>query len=215
MENPKKFKFETNLLKVSESKDFETAKKEWQFIFKETRNERNGLCICQRCKLKHVNYMYNVKTQHTIIVGSTCHKRFQLANIEANEILSDIMKKHLKNGDYEIIENVVIYSNSIEEELINRFRIEFYEFSNLEKDRWDNGRVIKPSEYVPKNLVELSKNVKLLIDNYELLYLQEIYSMIRQKIDEIYAKKKHLKTQNFLKSRNIIENGYKAMEQNI
>ena len=43
------------------------AKTEWVEVYEEVRINKDGLCICQRNKLKFIKYFYNVKTKNTII----------------------------------------------------------------------------------------------------------------------------------------------------
>lgn len=95
-----KYNFDKNLIKASYKKDLYGAKREWQIIGNDIREEQNGLCLCQR-KVKHIIYMYNPKTKLTIIVGSKCAKKFELNNfLLPNDILREILKSNLTKGDY-------------------------------------------------------------------------------------------------------------------
>ena len=51
-----KYKFNSNLLEASFSNNIEDAKKEWEFICDEKREEQYEQCICQR-KVKHIKYI--------------------------------------------------------------------------------------------------------------------------------------------------------------
>ena len=61
-----KYKFESNLLKLSESTDFDTAKTEWITIPREN-EEGNALCLCQH-RIKNINYMCNTRTNKIITI---------------------------------------------------------------------------------------------------------------------------------------------------
>jgi hypothetical protein len=90
-----KYNFNKNLIKASYKKDLCDAKNEWCIIGNESREYQNGLCICQR-KVKHIIYMYNLKTNLTIMVGSKCAKKFELTN---NSLLNNnILRKILQSN---------------------------------------------------------------------------------------------------------------------
>ena len=58
-----KYKFDINLLQLSNSKDINIAKTEWFEVYREYRKEYTGLCICQHT-LKNIIYMYTALTIH-------------------------------------------------------------------------------------------------------------------------------------------------------
>ena len=104
------YKFNINFLQLSKSKELEIAKTEWREIYREKREEKTGLCICQHT-LKNIIYMYNIFTKHTISVGTTCCKKFKLKIIKINNILKKVISKMLINGEYKIINNILEYIN--------------------------------------------------------------------------------------------------------
>ena len=173
------YNFNQNLLKASSCNSLQEAKTEWVEVYEEVRINKDGLCICQRNKLKFVKYFYNVKTKNTIIVGSKCCKTFDFnANNIKNKILEKMLKNNILKGEYQIINNIIEYTNSVEKQLIEYF--EKYTLS--------------------KNIFELKKateNIKNLIDEYKLNYLKDIYSTLitimlehlkLQEANEIYDK---------------------------
>jgi hypothetical protein len=100
------YNFNTNLLKASEGKDIESVIKQWEIIYEEKREHQDGLCICQK-KVKNIIYMYNINTTNTIIVGSSCRKKF---NMENNKISNKILKVlftpfYISNAEFKISSN--------------------------------------------------------------------------------------------------------------
>lgn len=160
-----KYNFNQNLLKASLCNSLQEAKTEWVEVYEEVRINKDGLCICQRNKLKFVKYFYNVKTKNTIIVGSKCCKTFDFnANKIKNKILKEIIKNNILKGEYQVIDNIIEYTNSVEKQLIEYF--EKYTLS--------------------KNISELKKvteDIKILIDEYKLNYLSTIYNILTDLIN--------------------------------
>ena len=118
--NSNKYKFDRHLLYLSESDDIEIAKTEWEFICKRT--EQDGHCICQH-KIKHVTYMYNEKTNYTITVGTDCAEKFNVdISKPVSEELQYILSDLINSGLYEIIDNIVEYSEDVEQKLIDYYK---------------------------------------------------------------------------------------------
>lgn len=181
-----KFRFDTNLLNASHSNELENAKKEWKFVLEEKRDTQDGLCICQR-RVKKVIFMYNVKTKLTIMVGSTCHKKFNMSSNKINKFLSNMLNNSLLKGEYSLINNIIKYSNSVEEELIKSFQFEYEKIiSSYMHDKQTNNRSMKEWDYIPKKLSKLLEDIQILIEDYELDYLQDLYIQIFTKMHEIY-----------------------------
>ena len=152
------YKFNINLLELSKSKEIAIAKTEWREIYREKREEKTGLCICQHT-LKNIIYMYNIFTKHTISVGTTCCKKFKLQIIKINNILEKVISKMLINGEYKIIN-----TNNIKTQLIKYIRNEYENMRNLEE------------------LKKFNNDIKILINDYDLTYLHDIYDEIMEKI---------------------------------
>lgn len=157
-----KYKFNENLLKLSKNQNLVIAKSEWREIYKEHREEK-GICICQH-KIKNIVYMYNIFTKYTISVGEGCCKKFDLKRIKVNSIiLKNVLSKMIANHEYETINNVIEYSNDIQIQLIEYIR---------EKIKYTKCCEI---------LNQILNNVRFLIYEYDLKYLQEIYFEIKTK----------------------------------
>jgi hypothetical protein len=53
--------FDKNLLRFSNSDNIDKAILEWAFIREESHDEWNGQCICNKSKLKNINYFLTKK----------------------------------------------------------------------------------------------------------------------------------------------------------
>ena len=156
-----KYKFDINLLQLSNSKDINIAKTEWFEVYREYRKEYTGLCICQHT-LKNIIYMYNKFTKYTISVGVGCCKKFNLQPVKINNtILQNVLKNMLIKGEYKIINNILEYTQNIEIELINYITNKYKNILN-----------------VIDKLKELNKDIINLINEYDLKYLQDEYERI-------------------------------------
>ena len=135
------YNYNTNLLKASEGKDIESVIKQWEIIYEEKREHQDGLCICQK-KVKNIIYMYNINTTNTIIVGSSCRKKFNMENNKiSNKILKVLFKNNLIKGEYVNIDNIITYCNSVQEQLLHHIQKEFECLFNKyieDKKDWDN-----------------------------------------------------------------------------
>lgn len=168
-----KYKFNENLLKLSKNKNLELAKTEWREIYRENRTEKTGLCICQH-RLKNIIYMYNIYTKYTITVGSDCCKKFNLQLVKLdNTILKNVIGQMLVRGEYEIINNILEYTNDIQNQLIKYIR-NIYE-----------------NEKILAKIQKLHSDIGILIKDYDLTYLQDIYDEINNFIiNEMNAKER-------------------------
>jgi hypothetical protein len=163
----KLYKFDIHLLELSQNKDLETAKKEWEVIYIEKRADKTGLCICQHT-IKNINYVKHRFTKQIIHVGTTCCKKLQIKlNPCNNNIYQTIMKMNMK-GEYKVIDNLLEYVQNVQQELIKCIEHKYKkDITNLEK------------------LKELSNEIKYLINTYDLKDLQNIYDEIMNKIISI------------------------------
>jgi hypothetical protein len=161
------YNFNQNLLKASLSNSLQEAKKEWVKIFEETRMNKDGLCICQRKNIKYLKYFYNVKTKLTVIVGSSCCTKFNFdVDKIKNKILENILKNNILKREYQVIDNIIEYTNSVEKQLI-----EYFEKYTLSKNI--------------STLKEATEEIKTLIDDYTLDYLNDIYNTLTNLINLI------------------------------
>jgi len=160
----KLYRFEENLLKLSYNKNFDVATTEWKKIQEEKRDEQDRLCICQR-KVKNVIYMFNVITKHTIAVGTTCYdgKLKPSDDKIKNKLLNSILKKSIEKGEYVMINDIVAYSNSIENQLILLFE--------KKRNRTE--------------LEDLINDVHDLIHNYGFISLHDVYVKLKTQLEEL------------------------------
>ncbi len=154
------YKFNANLLKASKSQDLTEAKNEWSVIIK---SDQNGLCICQH-KLKHIYFMYNSITNLTITVGVTCAKKFGMKKeVMANTVIKSIFTQMLEKGEYEIIDDIIVYTKNVERELITYLEEEYK---------------------LKENNIEELKTLLIIIQNIKLYDISQIYERIKNKIDQ-------------------------------
>jgi hypothetical protein len=162
----KTYKFNDNLLKLSKSTLLEDAKKEWYLIETCKTESYENICICQH-KVKHLNYMYNIITKHTIICGYVCSKKFNLDKIKIkNKILLNILKIQIY-GEYAIIDNILIYSDTVKNKLILYFTEEINK----------NNDILKLKQHLD--------DIDDLINNYNIEYLEDIKQTIIEKQIEL------------------------------
>ena len=198
-----KYKFNSNLIKASESKDIKEAKNEWQLIWEEKREDDDRQCICQR-KVKNVIYMYNIKTKNTIIVGKVCSKKFEMNCCGiSNPLLKNILKSKLTKGEYTNIDNILTYCQSVQEQLLNYFN-EKYESIKKSIDDKNNYNLFNINYYKQK-IHELFIDINELLEKYNLEYLEEIKTKINKLCKKVmdyeyeYYKNKKLEEENEIK----------------
>ena len=187
-----KYNFDNNLIKASYNKNISEAKNEWVVISKDIKDDKSGLCICQR-HVKHIIYMYNLKTKLTIMVGSKCAKKFEMQRqILPCNIIRKILSNNLIKGSYEIIDNIIIYSNNIEKQF-QKYYNDLIENNCKNKDK----------------LIIIKNEIKELIDKYELNYLNLIYINLINKIatieQQLLKEQQLIKEQRILKEQEIIK----------
>jgi len=155
------YKFETNLLELSNSKSVDIAKKEWFDFYDEQRLKLDRQCICQR-KIKNVIYMFNILTKKCITVGSNCITKFKL---EKNKINNDLYENVLKKikGEYEEIDTID-FAEKTQTYLIEDITKILNENSDLQK------------------LVEIEKKILDLIKRFNLTFLEDLKSETNLKI---------------------------------
>ena len=109
----KSFKFYDHLFALSSQKTEDEALSEWVKVFEKVQIVTNGVCICQR-GIKNVVFMYNVITQHTIMVGTDCYKKFCKERSEMRKgVVEETLKRLLMKGSYTLIEDIVRYSMDV------------------------------------------------------------------------------------------------------
>jgi len=208
------YKFTQNLLKASSSscKTVKDSIPEWIIVFEEVRINEDGLCLCQRKHIKYLKYIFNLITKKIVTVGSVCCKNFNFnPNGIINKTFEDIIKTNLLKGEYQSIDNIDDYSISIEKQFIEYF--EKYSSS--------------------KNISELKKvmqNIKKLITDFKLNFLEDIYNTltnvlltqtnIKIELEEIEKKRREeemIKTGRMpcYRCSNIVDKNYKKYDKHI
>ena len=179
-------KFTKNLLLASHAETLEDAIKEWAMIYEATLPEVTGLCICQH-RLKNVSYMYNRITKLTIIVGSTCLKKFDMASAPiTNKYISSLFEKSIhqkkelrKKGEYNTIDDIVKYSKEIEETLIKQCSDIYTNYqTNIFKLR------------------ELQGAIHELRDLYGITYLNDVLKLVNDAIETITRRNREIVEEN-------------------
>jgi len=124
MDNSKKtasYKFNKNLLGLSNCKVLDDAKKEWDLLDC-SKYEESKKCICQH-KIKHCNFYLNNINGNMIIVGSACSKKFGLIQKETSKkSFPKPIIEIIKKGEYENIEDLFKYSAEVREIYIQYFK---------------------------------------------------------------------------------------------
>ena len=159
MDNSKKtasYKFNKNLLGLSNSKVLDQAKKEWDLLHR-SKYEESKKCICQHT-IKYCNFYLNNINGNMIIVGSACSKKFGLIQKETSrksfpKSLIEIIKK----GEYENIEDLFKYSAEVRE-----IYIQYFKNKIKDCDKWPGiGNRYYSRKTVKEELEELEKKYKI------------------------------------------------------
>jgi hypothetical protein len=172
------YKFDANLLKASKSKDIALAKLEWRWVRDDSRPEQDVQCICQRW-IKHLNYYHNIETGYTIALGSGCAKKVGLPDRGLPGPLAEVLKERLERGEYSTIDNMLIYSDSIQKELIAYFQRKFKESQRKCNQKWVLEENI--AEAIFKLKVILNELSELIWED-NLSYLRPMYAETKDRI---------------------------------
>jgi hypothetical protein len=160
------YNFNSNLLKLSSTDIIEDAYLEWFLILYKRDETNNNKCICQH-KIKRANYLYNIKTKYTITCGTTCLKKFNFKIVDLTDnILKTILNNHLQKGQYENIDNIINFSENIEDDIIEHYTTQYnYNKNNLQR------------------LLNYKTEIDNLICSYSLIYLNDILIIINNQIN--------------------------------
>jgi len=87
------YKLFKRVIELSESKEWDEAKKEWEQIdiTQADKEEDYGSCICGKYPIKEMIQLFNSKNKKEIIVGNCCINKF-FGNPEYNKIFAAIKK---------------------------------------------------------------------------------------------------------------------------
>ena len=160
-------KFNDHLLNLSENKEIEKAIKEWQFVTKEKYEKLNRICVCQH-KIKNVIYLFNILTRHTIAIGSTCFKKFNVTITDINPIIKKVLDTLREKGEYKEILDFNKFIIDAQQDVIDSFQKEYRNYRN----DIDELHILK--EYI--------YNV---INDYGISYLNDTLVMFEKRIQEL------------------------------
>ncbi len=111
------YKFNNNLLSLSNSDEISVALKEWEIV-KECHNIPEVQCICQR-RIKNAFYLFNGTTNKFCIVGTKCKTKFNLHfETMINNTYKQVLTHLFEKGVYDTIDNTVEYSEQVKQQLI-------------------------------------------------------------------------------------------------
>ena len=157
-------KFEENLIEISKGETWEEASKEWGFLYKKEKDNKDNHCLCGH-KLKHQYYYYNNFTKKIICCGMECKKHIDdhRGNKQYdNNFISDLNSVGGEYvGDYDLEE----WCSDNEQRLWDRF---FWRINALVTEE----QLIKYAEYLNEMWFELV-NLDVILDKID-EKLQEI-----------------------------------------
>jgi len=101
-------RFERNLIELSKGDTWEEASKEWGFLYKRERNNKDNHCICGFL-IKNQYYYYNKNTKKIICCGMGCKKHIDdhRGNKKYdNNFISDLdsLMGNVSVGEYDVVE---------------------------------------------------------------------------------------------------------------
>ena len=105
-------RFERNLIELSKSDTWEEASKEWGFLYKRERDNKDNHCLCSYL-IKNQNYYYNKNTQ------------YKYYNKNNEEIINDLINNKIEIKDYEVFKNYYINLIISKKKYINKNDFEY------------------------------------------------------------------------------------------
>ena len=146
-------KFNKRLVDVSESKDLNEAKKEWEFFVKE-KCDKNKICICGK-KIKNVQYFFNKMNGNIICCGTKCCKNFIDIIIMSNKTLEKIFKLKSPYNEYKQFSNIQEYLDYVKDELKS------FMLKEIQNSKFNNLIILL------ENIININKTYGLTVfDNY-------------------------------------------------
>ena len=184
MEKKGSYNRDENLLKASQSNNLEIAKKEWILLPDiHKREKKDGKCICSHL-IKNVRFIYNIYTHSHISIGTTCCKEFasSIKKLNNDNKFINELYEILKKGEYEIINNIDEFISESQKLLMeimsNHFNTQCEkEYNNKNKNK----------------LVKLKNEIIYNIENFNLIYLQDIYDKVQLQLDILTQEEDRLK----------------------
>lgn len=128
------YKFEENLLALSESDDRQEAIDEWSFVNYRLGDKDTKLrCVCGHIFWSEINVYCNERNGNTIHAGSECDKRFKDIQRRGrgtkNELLRGFMS--LEKGVYENIYDHIAYSIGVRDRLCTHIESQISAFNSV------------------------------------------------------------------------------------
>ena len=128
------YKFEENLLALSESDDRQEAIDEWSFVnYRRGDKDTKVRCVCAHTIYRAINVYCNERNGNTIHAGSECDKRFKDIQRRGrgtkNELLRDFMAT--EKGVYENIYDHIAYSNGVRDRLCTHIESKISAFNSV------------------------------------------------------------------------------------
>ena len=177
-------RFQRNLIELSKGDTLEEAGKEWGFLYKRERDNKDNHCICGFL-IKNQYYYYNKNTKKIICCGMGCktHIDDYGANREYNsEFRSDLnaLTGNVSVGEYDL-EEWCVYN---EQRIYDRF---FWRVDVLMTEK----QLLKFSEYINEYWFELS-NVEIIFDRID-EKLQAIHDREEAEAERIRAEAERIR----------------------
>jgi hypothetical protein len=147
-------KFDERLVEVSESKDLNEAKKEWEF-FVEEKSDEYKRCICST-KIKIIKYFFNKINGNIICCGTTCRTKFNSDITEmSNKTLEKIFKLKSPYNEYKQFTNIEEYLDYAKDELKS------FMLKEIQNSKFNNLIILL------ENIININKNYGLTVfDSY-------------------------------------------------
>jgi len=147
-------KFDERLVEVSESKDLNEAKKEWEFFVKEKSNEYKR-CICST-RIKIIKYFFNKINGNIICCGTKCCTKFNSDITEmSNKTLEKIFKLKNLYNEYKQFTNIEEYLDYAKDELKS------FMLKEIQNSKFNNLIILL------ENIININKTYGLTVfDNY-------------------------------------------------
>ena len=152
-------RFERNLIEISKGDIWEEASKEWGFLYKKERNNKDNHCACGKL-IKNQYYYYNKNTKYVICCGMGCKKHIddhRGTKKYDNNFISDLVDVmgEINVGDYDLEE----WCRDNEQRLWDRF---FWRIDALVTEQ----QLLKYGEYLNEMWFELV-NLDVILDKID------------------------------------------------
>lgn len=124
------YRLKTEILKRSNSTDWNEAKKEWNLESITTDETVSSTCLCGHFPIKQLCHLHNPKTNNKAIVGNCCVNKF-IPELESNKIFTSISKVS-KSLDNTLNKKTLAYC--LDRDIITKFEYEVGRSFNNKKN---------------------------------------------------------------------------------